>query len=193
MTPAGRRALQDEAQRDDCCPAPRRLPCSHDPVAHAARCPDASRTNTLPLWLGAGRVADRSPRPLADTLDVLFLAARVHLEAPMRRPLHTFASVSLAVPLPPLGYTVNDLSTGLTELPQHWWSSGAALSVIASGAAVLGDVLPTCGTRLSVCATRKCAQWRSWRPDCDSRMRGGCREWWRRSWGPPTPGRWPRH
>jgi hypothetical protein len=80
---------------------------------------------------------DRSPRPLADTLDVLFLAAREHLEAPMRRPLHTFASVSLAVSLVLLGYTVNDLSTGLTELPQHWWSSGAALSVIASGAGAL--------------------------------------------------------
>ena len=80
---------------------------------------------------------DRSPRPLADTLDVLFLAAREHLEDSMRRPLHTLASVSLAVSLVLLGYTVNDLSTGLTELPQHWWSSGAAVSVIASGAAAL--------------------------------------------------------
>jgi hypothetical protein len=82
-------------------------------------------------------VLDRSPRPLADTLDVLFLAVREHLEDPMRRPVHTVASVSLAVSLVLLGYTVNDLSTGLTELPQHWWSSGAAVSVIASGAAAL--------------------------------------------------------
>ena len=80
---------------------------------------------------------DCSPRRLADTLDVLLLAARAHLEDPMRRPLHTFANVSLAVSLVLLGYTVNDLSTGLTELPQHWWSSGAALYVIGSGAAVL--------------------------------------------------------
>ena len=80
---------------------------------------------------------DCSPRPLADTLDVLFLATREHLEDPMRGPLHTLASVSLAVSLVLLGYTVNDLSTGLTELPQHWWSSGAAVSVIASGAAAL--------------------------------------------------------
>jgi hypothetical protein len=55
----------------------------------------------------------------------------------MRRPLHTLASVLFAVSLALLGYTVNDLSTGLTELPQHWWSSGAALSVLASGGAVL--------------------------------------------------------
>jgi hypothetical protein len=80
---------------------------------------------------------DYSPRRLADTLDVLFLAARAHLEDSMRRSLHTFANVSLAVSLVLLGYTVNDLSAGVTELPQHWWSSGAALSVIASGAAVL--------------------------------------------------------
>lgn len=80
---------------------------------------------------------DGSPRRLTDTLDVLFLAARAHLEAPMRRSLHTVAKVSLAAALVLLGYTVNDLSSGLTELPQHWWSSGAALSVIASGMAML--------------------------------------------------------
>jgi hypothetical protein len=91
---------------------------------------------------------DRSPRALADTLDVLLLAARAHLEDPMRRPLHTFASVSLAVSLVLLGYTVNDLSSGLTELPQHWWSSAAAASVIASGAAAL-LTRHTPGTKLS--------------------------------------------
>jgi hypothetical protein len=80
---------------------------------------------------------DRSPSPLADTLDVFFLAARAHLEDPMRRPLHSLAGVSLAVSLVLFGYTVNDLSTGLTELPQHWWSSGAAVSVIVSSAAAL--------------------------------------------------------
>jgi hypothetical protein len=55
----------------------------------------------------------------------------------MRHPLHIFATVSLAVSLVLLGYTVNDLSTGLTELPRHWWSTGAAMWVIASGAAAL--------------------------------------------------------
>jgi hypothetical protein len=80
---------------------------------------------------------DRSPRPLADTLDVVLLAAREHLEVPMHRPLHTLAGVSLAVSLVLLGYTLNDLSTGVTELPQHWWSSGAAVWVIASTAAAL--------------------------------------------------------
>jgi hypothetical protein len=55
----------------------------------------------------------------------------------MRRLLHTLASVSLAVSLVLLGYTLNDLGAGLTELPQHWWSSGAGASVIASGCAAL--------------------------------------------------------
>jgi hypothetical protein len=55
----------------------------------------------------------------------------------MRRLLHTLASVSFAVSLVLLGYALNDLATGLTELPQHWWSSGAAASAIASGCAVL--------------------------------------------------------
>jgi len=55
----------------------------------------------------------------------------------MHRLLHTLASVSFVVSLVLLGYTLNDLGTGLTELPQHWWSSGAAASVIASGCAAL--------------------------------------------------------
>ena len=91
---------------------------------------------------------DHSPRPLADTLDVLLLAAREHLEDQMRRPLHTFASISLAVSLVLLGYAVNDLSSGVTELPQHWWTSGAAASVIASGAVAL-LTRHTPGTKLS--------------------------------------------
>jgi hypothetical protein len=53
----------------------------------------------------------------------------------MRRPLHTLASILFVVALVLLGYTVNDLGIGLTELPQHWWSTGAAVFVIASGAA----------------------------------------------------------
>jgi hypothetical protein len=80
---------------------------------------------------------DRSPRPVADTIDVLLLGARQQLEAPMRRPMYSIARISLAVSLVLLGYTVNDLGAGLTELPQHWWSSGAAAAVVASSAAAL--------------------------------------------------------
>jgi hypothetical protein len=53
----------------------------------------------------------------------------------MRRALHTLASVLFVVSLVLLGYTVNDLSIGLTELPRHWWSTGAAVFVMGSGAA----------------------------------------------------------
>jgi hypothetical protein len=65
----------------------------------------------------------------------LFTVTREHSEDPMRRQLHTLASALFSVSLVLLGYTVNDLTTGLTELPQHWSSSGAAALVIASGAA----------------------------------------------------------
>jgi hypothetical protein len=79
----------------------------------------------------------RSPRPLADALDVLTLAAREHLEVLMRRWLHTLSIAALAAALVVFGYTMNDLSSGLAELPQHWWSSSAGAAVIASGVAVL--------------------------------------------------------
>ena len=67
----------------------------------------------------------------------------------MRHRLHTLASLSFVVSLVLLGYTVNDLSTGLTELPQHWWSSGAAVLAIASGSAALLNAEPTCDTKPS--------------------------------------------
>ncbi|MGH9287884.1 MAG: hypothetical protein ACRD0V_06250 [Acidimicrobiales bacterium] len=79
----------------------------------------------------------RSPRPLADALDELHLAAREHLEVLMRRPLHILSIAALGVSLVVFGYTMNDLTSGLAELPQHWWSSSAGAAVIASGAAVL--------------------------------------------------------
>jgi hypothetical protein len=95
--------------------------------------------------LPAGQAGVRSQRALcaiaspslADTRDVLLLATREHSEDPMRHRLHTLASLSFVVSLVLLGYTVNDLSTGLTELPQHWWSSGAAALAVASGSAAL--------------------------------------------------------
>src|ERR671910_320583 len=94
------------------------------------------RTHATAMARSCSKCWTARPAP-SPTLDVSFLAVREHLEDPMRRPVHTVASVSLAVSLVLLGYTVNDLSSGLTELPQHWWSSGAAASVIASGAVAL--------------------------------------------------------
>jgi hypothetical protein len=75
-------------------------------------------------------------RRIVDASDAL-LSFRAHSEALMRRLLHTLASLSFAVSLVLLGFTLNDLATGLAELPQHWWSSGAAASVIACGCAAL--------------------------------------------------------
>ncbi len=80
---------------------------------------------------------ERSPRRLADTVDVLFLAVQVHMEVLMRRPLHTLAVVAFGASLVLFGYSLNDLGSGLAELPRHWWSSGAAAAVVASGAATV--------------------------------------------------------
>jgi hypothetical protein len=80
---------------------------------------------------------DHSSRPLADTLDVACLAVHLHLEVFMRHLLHLLSLSGLVVSLVVLGYTVNDLSSGITELPRHWWSSGAAMAVVATTAAAL--------------------------------------------------------
>jgi hypothetical protein len=80
---------------------------------------------------------ETSPRPLADTVDVLHLAALEHMEALMRRPLHTLAIIAFVASLVVFGYALNDLGSGLAEVPQHWWSSGVAVAVVASGATIL--------------------------------------------------------
>ena len=38
-----------------------------------------------------------------------------------------------------LGYAINDLSHGITELPQHWWSTAPALGLLV--AALIGVAL----------------------------------------------------
>lgn len=55
----------------------------------------------------------------------------------MSRPLHSLALVALAVSLVALGYALNDLRSGLAEIPHHWWSSAAVAAVVASALAAL--------------------------------------------------------
>ena len=63
----------------------------------------------------------------------------------MTRPLHSLALAALAVALVVLGYVINDLGSGITELAQHWWSGAALAAVIASGVTA---VLTRASTRL---------------------------------------------
>jgi hypothetical protein len=78
---------------------------------------------------------EKSHRPFADTIDVLGLAIQVHVEVLMRNALHTLSIAALGASLVLFGYSLNDLASGLAEVPRHWWSSGAAAAIILSGAA----------------------------------------------------------
>ena len=80
---------------------------------------------------------ERSPSPCRDTIDVLHLAVRQHMEVPVIRPLHRLALATLAVTLVLFGYVINDLGSGVTELAHHWWSSAALAGLIVSGIAAV--------------------------------------------------------
>jgi hypothetical protein len=75
---------------------------------------------------------DDSPAPLGDTLDVLRLAAKQRSELLVPHRLHSLALAALAASLVVFGYALNDLRSGLAELPQHWWSSTAVVALVAS-------------------------------------------------------------
>jgi hypothetical protein len=79
-----------------------------------------------------------SDRPAADLFDVVRQGSRWHLEALMRKGWRTGAVVLAAVSMFALGYAVNGLAGGLTELPRHWWSTAPLLGLM--GAGVLGAV-----------------------------------------------------
>ena len=78
-----------------------------------------------------------STTPCRDTIDVLLLAVRHHLEVLVTRPMHTLALAALALTLVMFGYVINDLGSGLTELGQHWWSSAALAALLTSGVAAV--------------------------------------------------------
>lgn len=80
-----------------------------------------------------------SERPFADLLDVAKQTTRWYLEAVMRNVWRTSAIVLGIVSLFALGYTVNDLADGITELPKHWWSSAPLFGLaLAGGLSFLG-------------------------------------------------------
>jgi hypothetical protein len=80
---------------------------------------------------------DSSPAPLRDTVDVVRLGTRQRLELLMTRRLHSLALAAFAVSLVIFGYAVNDLRSGLAEIPQHWWSAAAVAALFASALATL--------------------------------------------------------
>jgi len=65
---------------------------------------------------------DASTRPWRDLLDIARNAVRDRTEVLLVKHLRSAAAILAAVSLFALGYAVNGLQDGLTELPRHWWS-----------------------------------------------------------------------
>ncbi|MGH2784654.1 MAG: hypothetical protein ACRDJ1_05300 [Actinomycetota bacterium] len=78
-----------------------------------------------------------SDRPIADRLDVAKLGSRWHLEAIMGNVWRTSAMVLALVSVFALGYAINGLAEGVTELPKHWWSAAPVLGLALAGLAGL--------------------------------------------------------
>lgn len=76
-----------------------------------------------------------SPQPIRDHLDVVIHALRLRSEHLMSQLPRHLADVALAVTIFLLGFVVNDLENGLSELVQHWWSTAAVLLVVVTCAA----------------------------------------------------------
>ena len=74
-----------------------------------------------------------SRRPTADLLDIVRQSARWHLEGYAMNIWRTFAIVLATVSVFALGYAVNGLAGGISELPEHWWSGAPLLGLVGAG------------------------------------------------------------
>jgi hypothetical protein len=91
----------------------------------------------------AGLLAD-STHPLRDAINVAAHAARLRSEYAMARPLRSLADAVVLVTVFSLGYIVNDLENGVTDIGRHWWSSIAlALTVLSIGGRTAIDIIDT--------------------------------------------------
>jgi hypothetical protein len=106
---------------------------------------DPSRLHRVVLRLYPSHVRNRygpellallatSRTPTSDLLDVIRAALSDRLEEFVMTYLRTFAAIIGAFALFALGYAVNDLQHGLTELPRHWWSAAPAGLLLVSAA-----------------------------------------------------------
>jgi len=78
-----------------------------------------------------------SPQPLRDHVNVVVHAARLRLEQLMSQLPRHLTNVALAIAIFMFGFAVNDLRSGIGEIPQHWWSAAAALLVVIACSARL--------------------------------------------------------
>jgi hypothetical protein len=68
-----------------------------------------------------------------DSLNVVVHASRLRLEYIMSRPLRLVADVFVIIAVFGLGYVINDLEHGVTEIGRHWWSS---IALVAAGLSI---------------------------------------------------------
>jgi hypothetical protein len=63
-------------------------------------------------------------------------------ESAMSRPLRLVADAVVLITVFGLGYIVNDLEDGVTEIGRHWWSSFAlVVAVLSIGARTALDII----------------------------------------------------
>jgi hypothetical protein len=85
---------------------------------------------------------NRSDHPRRDALNVAVHASRLRLKTLIGRPLRHLLDVIVVLAVFVLGYTVNDLHGGVSEVHHHWWSSFAlAVTALTIAARLAVDVV----------------------------------------------------
>jgi hypothetical protein len=95
------------------------------------------------LWLYPAWFRDRygdeiealladSDHRFRDLVNVAVAAVRLRWENYMSRPLRDLADAFVVVTVFGLGYAVNDLEHGMSEIGRHWWSSIALVVTVAA-------------------------------------------------------------
>lgn len=67
-----------------------------------------------------------------DLLDLVRHAARWHLEEAMKDIWKASPIILAIVSVFALGYAINDLAGGISELPRHWWSTAPVLGLLVA-------------------------------------------------------------
>lgn len=87
-----------------------------------------------------GALLEESRGP-GDVINVTAQALRWHMEETMQDVWKALAVVLAGLSLFALGYAINGLADGITELPRHWWSAAPVLGVLlAATLAAIGRV-----------------------------------------------------
>ena len=91
----------------------------------------------------ADLLADSTHRR-GDVLNIAVHAGRLRWESAMSRPLRLLADAVVLITVFGLGYIINDLEHGVTEIGRHWWSSIAlVVTVLGIGTRTALDIIET--------------------------------------------------